>query len=101
MAGQIKIDTDQVRTIAQSIEALNGQLRDELNHAKSTVTGLSTTWESDAATATVSAFTEFSNKYFQQYYDTIDNYVKFLRNAAAQQYDTTEQTNEKLADAFK
>lgn len=101
MAGQIRIDTDQVRTIAQTIETLNGQLKDELENAKSTITNLSTTWEGEAANATITGFTEFSTKYFKSYYDIIDNYVKFLRNTVAQGYDTTETSNTNLSEAFK
>ena len=49
----------------------------------------------------ISSFDEFSDKYFQSYYDIIDNYVKFLRNTVVQGYETTESTNTSLADQFK
>lgn len=101
MAGQIRIDTDQVNAVAQTIENLNGQLKEELNNAKSTIKGLSTSWEGEAANAVISSFDEFSDKYFQSYYDVIDNYVKFLRNTVVQGYETTESTNTSLADQFK
>lgn len=87
--------------LPQTIENLNGQLKEELNNAKSTIKGLSTSWEGEAANAVISSFDEFSDKYFQSYYDIIDNYVKFLRNTVVQGYETTESTNTSLADQFK
>jgi len=101
MAGQIKVNTDQVAQIAINIENLNKKLNDELINSKTTFNNLSNTWEGEASQATISSFNEFATKYFQNYYDVIDNYVKFLRTNVDAGYFETETNNTTLADAFK
>ena len=101
MAGQIKVNTEQVEQIAGTIERLNGQLNDSLKNSQSTINNLKNTWEGQASDATVSSFNDFAEKYFQNYYDIIDQYVKFLRQNVAAGYFQTETANTNLADAFK
>lgn len=102
MAGNsLRISTDQVTQIADSIDAENKKLSDELKACKAAIDSLENIWEGEAAQATISSFTEFSNKFFQNYEDVIDQYVKFLRNNVAQGYFETETQNISLADAFK
>lgn len=101
MAGQIKVNTDQVSAIASSIERLNQQLDEQLRTSQATIKNLSNTWEGEAAASTISSYDEFAAKYFQQYKDILDSYVKFLRNNVDTEYSKTETTNTSLADAFK
>jgi WXG100 family type VII secretion target len=101
MAGAIRVDTAQVEQIASSIETLNKKLTDELTTGQSSIKALNNTWEGEAAQATIASFDEFAAKYFQNYYDIIDGYVKFLRLNVAQGYFDTETVNTNLADAFK
>ena len=42
-----------------------------------------------------------ATRYFQNYHDIIDAYVKFLRQNVAADYVTTETSNTNLAEAFK
>lgn len=101
MAGQIKVNTDQVAQIATNIENLNKKLNEQLTECQTTIKNLSNTWEGEAATSTISSFDEFAAKYFQNYYDIIDQYVKFLRTNVDAGYFETETANTTLADAFK
>ena len=101
MAGQIRVSTAQVADIARTIESLNQKLSDELKTSQATVKNLSNTWDGEAAQATITAYEEFATKYFQNYYDILDNYVKFLRTNVEQGYFETETANINLADAFK
>ena len=101
MAGQIRVSTAQVGEIARTIESLNKRLFDELKTSQDTIKNLSNTWDGEAAQATISAYEEFAAKYFQNYYDILDNYVKFLRTNVEQGYFETETANINLADAFK
>jgi len=101
MAGQIRVSTAQVGEIARTIESLNKRLFDELKTSQDTIKNLSNTWDGEAAEATISAYEEFAAKYFQNYYDILDNYVKFLRTNVEQGYFETETANINLADAFK
>lgn len=101
MAGQIKVNTDQVAQIANTIEGLNKKLDEQLKNSQATIKSLSNTWEGEAAQATVSSFDAFASKYFQNYYDIIDNYVKFLKTNVDAGYFETETGNTQLADVYK
>ena len=102
MAGtQITIDSEQVLAIASQIESDNGQLQQLLNDSKSTVDSLSSYWTGKASDETRTSYESFASRFFQTYYDVLDQYVKFLRNNVAAQYEQTEQVNTQLADAFK
>lgn len=101
MAGTIKISTDQVEAIATSIDNSNKKLKTTLEDSQTAIKSLSSTWQGDAAQATMSAYDSFAAKYFQNYHDIIDAYVKFLRQNVAADYVTTETSNTNLAEAFK
>lgn len=98
---QMTLDTEQVMSIASQIENDNNQLKDLLENTKTTINSLSSTWTGQAAEETRSSYEAFAGKFFQQYYDVLDQYVKFLRTNVAEQYERTEQVNVQLADAFK
>ncbi len=101
MAGEIRVSTDQVAQIATNIEMLNKRLNEELLASQDDIKSLTSTWEGEASQETIASFNGFATKYFQNYYDTLDNYVKFLRtNVDAGTFDL-EVKNTTLADAFK
>ena len=101
MAGQIRVNTAQVAQIASTIESLNKKLNDELITSRAAVNSLSSTWEGEASQATISSFEDFAKKYFESYYEIIDNYVKFLRANVETGYFDTETANTNISDAFK
>ena len=101
MAGQIRVNTDQVAQIASNLENLNRKLETELTTSQATIKGLSSTWEGEASQETISSFNSFATKYFQNYYDVLDNYVKFLRTNVDAGFFDTESSNTGLSDAFK
>ncbi len=101
MAGQIKVNTDAVADIANSIEASNERLTTLLEESKQSIDNLKNTWEGEAANATVEAYQSFAAKYFESYHDIIASYVSFLRTNVEQGYFDTETANINLADAFK
>ena len=99
--GQILLDSEQVLGIASQIESDNNKLKDLLTTSKQTMDSLSSTWTGKAAEESRAAYNAFANKFFQSYYEVLDQYVKFLRRNVAEQYTETEQTNVALADAFR
>ena len=101
MATQITIDSEQVLAIASQIENDNQQLQQLLNDSKTAVDSLSSYWTGKASDETRSSYDSFAGKFFQTYYDVLEQYTKFLRNNVATQYEQTEQVNTQLADAFK
>ena len=98
---KIILSTDEVLGIANQIETDNKKLHDLLNDSKSTIDSLSSYWTGRAADETRSSYESFASKFFQQYYDILDQYVKFLRNNVAEHYEETENIDMQLADAFK
>ncbi len=98
---KITVNTDQVNEIAGAIENLNKRLSDELNTSRDLFTTLGNSWNGEAYESTKAAYNEFSQKFFQTYYDVIDNYVKFLRNNVSQGYFEVETVNTNLSEAFK
>lgn len=98
---QIILSTEQVLEIASQIENDNRQLQELLNTSKSTVDSLSSYWTGAASDETRASYDSFAGKYFQTYYDVLDQYVRFLRNNVVINYEETEQVNTQLADAFK
>lgn len=102
MAGNsIKVSTDQVAAIANDIDRINKDLFEKLQDAKKTFDNLSNIWQGEAAQTSIQNFDSFANKYFQNYHDIIDSYVKFLRSHVEQGYTETETQNVNLADAYK
>ncbi len=98
---KITVNTDQVSEIASNIESLNKKLTDELNTSRDLFNALGNSWSGEAFEASKSAYNEFATKFFQTYYDVIDNYVKFLRNNVSQGYFDVETVNTNLSEAFK
>ncbi len=93
MAGQIKVNTDQVAQIASRIESLNQKLKDELEATQADINSLSTSWHGEASDAVRQSYEAFAKNFFQNYYDVIDQYVKFLRTNVEQGYFETETAN--------
>ncbi len=100
-SGTIKINTEEVRAIATEIERINGQLKEQLDLSKKQIDNLGNTWTGKAADDTRNEFNGFSAKFFQTYYDVIQQYVTFLRRNVAEGYDQTETANASLSEAFK
>ncbi len=98
---QITLDTDQVLAIASQIENDNNLLKENLEKTKAAIDSLSSTWTGQAADETRAAYTEFANKYFQQYYDILEQYVKFLHVNVDGGYKGAETPNIKLASLYK
>lgn len=97
----ITLDTEQVLAIATQIESDNRQLQQLLTDSKATVDNLLSYWTGKAAEETRASYDAFAGKFFQTYYDILNQYVKFLRTNVSEQYEETEQVNTQLADAFK
>jgi len=98
---KITVNTDQVADIANEIESLNKKLSDELNTSRDLFTQLGNSWSGEAYENSKNAYNEFASKFFQTYYDIIDNYVKFLRTNVSQGYFDVETVNSNLSEAFK
>ena len=102
MAGNsIRVSTAQVGQIANELDRLNKQLSQELQQTKQLMNRLSSVWQGEAANMTIQSFNSFSNKYFKDYEDIINQYVKFLKSNVEAGYEATENQNIKLGQQFK
>ena len=101
MSTRTVLNTEQVLAIAAQIESDNQELQNLLNQSKTTLDNLASSWTGTASDQTRASYDTFAGKYFQNYYDLLEQYVKFLRSNVAEQYSQTESNNAKLADLFK
>lgn len=83
---------------ATTITNENNHLLDDLHEIQRLINSLAGDYESNAAVTIREKITGMEPK-FQQYYDVVDNYAKFLRNTA-NQYKATETTNDLNAQQF-
>lgn len=100
MAGGIKISTAEVRATASTIRTLNTTLNDDLLEIQSTMTNLKSTWQSDGCDAIQAKFAAVASKYFANYHDVVESYTKFLEQAVAESFESTETAIESNANAF-
>lgn len=68
---------------ATTIKGKNTNLLEDLHAIQEMINGLKGDWESDSAITIRTKITNMESR-FQSYYDVVDNYVKFLNNAAEQ-----------------
>lgn len=94
----LKINTAAIRETASTIATQNNRLEETLLTCQQTVRSLSGSWTGTASEATIAAFDSFAAKYFSQYKEMLDQYVKFLNNAAGAGYEETEQRVARKAD---
>lgn len=100
-ATRITIDSEQVLAIASQIESDNQELQSLLEQSKTTLDALAAGWTGPAAEQTRASYSTFAGKFFQTYFDVLDQYVKFLRTNVSASYSETETGNIKLSDQFK
>lgn len=96
----MRIDTDQIGATAQEIKRLNEEIKTLLEKSKSSVTSLESTWRGEAATASIESYRTFSEKYFQSYYDVINQYVVFLEKNVKEGYQETERININISKRY-
>jgi len=101
----MKISTDQILGFATQIESDNQQLHQLLTDSKSAIDSLASHHTGKAAEETRTSYESFANRFFQTYYDTLNAYVKFLRNDVAPNWVDTEikvsQLGSTLSGQFK
>jgi len=98
MAGTMKVDYGKFEQRAVTLSKQNQTLLDDLHNIKDLINNLAGGWESDSAVRIREKITAMEPR-FEDYYNVVDNYVKFIRNTA-QAYASTEKTNTSNADQF-
>lgn len=83
---------------ARTIGERNTKMLERLREIKRSINSLESSYESNASTEIRRKITNMESR-FQQYYDVVDNYAKFLRNTATE-YGGVERTNTSNAEQF-
>lgn len=94
----LSINSEVIRSTANEIKKQNESIFATLQSSQAAVASLSSVWKGQAAEATIGAYNDFASKYFMQYRDDLDRYVKFLNVEAASGYEETEQKVQRKAD---
>ncbi|MBR2808730.1 MAG: pore-forming ESAT-6 family protein [Erysipelotrichaceae bacterium] len=95
----IKISLSEVSELAAQMRSLNIRMKDTLDRVKGQMNDLRAVWESESSDTLRERFNFFSVK-FEQCYEVIDNYARFLDLTVAS-YDATETTINTNASSFK
>jgi len=94
----ITISPAEVRASAGRISSINSALEDTLNHIKTEVRSLTSSWQSKSADTTQQVFSQHAAK-FAEYRAYIDKYAKFLEEVATR-YEEAEKANDEFAASF-
>lgn len=103
MAGTIQINTETVRAAANTISSANMKIEKEFDIVKSAVKRLNSTWDGEASNKANANFNKLKSEFCGSSGRRVvmDNYVKFLHNAVALDYESTENINNHLSELFK
>ena len=97
---QKKIDPAVIQEAAATIADINTKLTNTLSSSKTTVQSLRNAWSGPTAEATINAYTAFETKYSTMYRQMLDDYRKFLDQAATEWSDTESLGGKLVASIF-
>ena len=95
----IKITFEEVKQKAEAVRTCNKALDEDLQTIRTKIKDLEAQWESDASITIRSKIDNMSTK-FQEYYDVIESYAKFL-DTTVQDYTDTESAINTNASQFE
>ncbi|ALC89396.1 hypothetical protein AM500_06065 [Bacillus sp. FJAT-18017] len=101
MANRIEVDVNRVTATAKNIATINKTIRSDFQDVEQAIRSLNSSWNSEAAGAVINHFSSIKNAYFDQRFQVMDDYSKFLLAQVSAGYIETESKNVSLADAFK
>lgn len=99
MADSIQISTQTLVDTAKKVRDINTTLDSKLAECNKEMNNLEATWKSDAASDIRAAMNALKPR-FEEYKAIIDSYASFL-DRTAQNYESTEQSIQTNAGAFK
>ena len=102
-SGAIHINTENVRTTVTTLTSLNNGMETDFETVKNTMSSLEGCWEGAASNKAISAFNKLKSDFCGGNGRKVimQNYIKFLSESVALDYEITEQTNTSLSDLFK
>lgn len=96
----LRVQTEEVRAAADRIRTLNQEMSDQFEQAIGNLDHLNDDWDGQAADFSYEKFMELRQKYPEQRYRVLDQYVGFLHRQIGEGYESAEKKNTELADQF-
>lgn len=91
MAGNLKINTSAIQNVANNIASQNAELYNSLEQSRIRMKSLSGIWTGKGGQAMIGAYSSFADKYFESYYQMLQEYVTFLQDVSAKRYERAEE----------
>lgn len=102
-SGTILINTDNVRTTVAELTGINNSLESDFQNVISAISKMDGAWDGSASAQAISKFNKIKSDFCGSNgrKAIMNNYIKFLCDAVAIDYDGTEQVNTNLSELFK
>ena len=100
MAG-VKVNTEGVYNVAQQLKDINKELQTGFKPVKTKMSQLDGSWDGEVATLAMQSYNDIRVNCEKNGFVVIDNFANYLMQQVCGGYEVTEDTNTKLADAFK
>ena len=97
----LKMNTESVNVVADNINVINNQIRDDISNVDSAISSLNGSWEGSASSCVIDKYYSLKNQFCDNRYTVLNNYVNYLKQQIGTGYESTETTNTTLADQFK
>ncbi len=97
----IKIDTAIVLSSAAKIHAINCTIRDDFSTVINSINTLNRNWDGSASDNAIRAFNTIRESYYENRYNVLEDLSVFMKNNVAPSYESTEQSIQSAASAFK
>lgn len=95
-----KIDTDEVRTVANNVKHYNCQMRDRFDDVEAAISQLEACWHGEAASNAIQSFGEI-RPMLDSRFAVMDSYANYLLSYIGDNYEKTEVIVTSIADMYK
>lgn len=97
----LKVDTAAILATAEKMEEINKKIKESFSNVNDAIKILDNAWEGSTATTCIAKLRKGNSDIMNARYDAFDNYISLLKKYVSPGYVDAEETNIKLADAFK
>lgn len=99
----IDVNTQNVRNCADTLTNINNNIEKCFSNVTKALNKLDGSWDSKASSKAISKFNKIKSDFCGETgrKAIMNNYIKFLQNAVAADYESTEQANTNLSELFK
>ena len=95
------VNTNDVMTLASTIETFNNKIADAASDVTSAMNRLNSSWDGASASAVVSLFNNIRDNCIEAQRSCVAEYARFLRERVALGYEDVEKQNISLSELFK